>query len=80
MKKRFLFALGIVLTAASFGLTSCGDDDDEPKTMCTCSEYDPYDGKTYTQQVDPATFAVSNCAELADKFNSYDTETYMTCK
>ena len=48
--------------------------------MCTCSEYDPYDGKTYTQQVDPATFAVSSCAELADKFNSYDTETYMTCK
>lgn len=80
MKKRFLFALGIVLTAACFGLTSCGDDDDEPQTMCTCSEYDPYDGKTYTQQLDPATFATSSCAELGEKLNSYDTDTQISCR
>ena len=81
MKKRFLFALGIVLTAACLGLSSCGDDDDdEPSNTCTCTEYDSYKGTYTTKEIDPSTFGESNCSDLADKFNSYeDEDIVMSC-
>ncbi len=84
MKKRFLFALGIIMTASCMSLSSCGDDDEEPQNnnMCTCTERDLYTGESATQTINPSTYAVGSCSELAEKFNSYydeDDDLQMSC-
>lgn len=62
MKKLFLYVT-LLITASSFALTSCGDD--EPGT-CTCKRKDPYTGQIEgTMTAQPSSYGVSSCAELA---------------
>jgi len=85
MKKRMLFTLGIVVTALCFGLTSCGDDDDEkdePKNTCTCQEYDAEDGSMVAnkENIDMYSYSVNSCSELEDKLNDImNGEFYYNC-
>ncbi|MDE7411068.1 MAG: hypothetical protein K2M94_03425 [Paramuribaculum sp.] len=79
MKKRFLFALGILVSVAGFALSSCSDDDDNNKSKkCSCTESGP-DG-SINKEIDSEPFGVSSCSELGDKFNATEPDGYrMTC-
>lgn len=84
MKKRMLFALGIVITTACLSLTSCGDDDDdEPsRTTCTCKEYDGDTNKLVTTKndIDANSYSVSSCSELEEKLDAVmNGEFYYDC-
>lgn len=85
MKKRMLFALGIVITAACMGLTSCGDDDDEDepsRTTCTCKEFDGDTNRLITTKtdIDTNSYSVSSCSELEDKLDDVmNGEFYYDC-
>lgn len=79
MKKRFMFTLGLIAAIAAFSACS---DDDEPKNgkTCTCQEFDA-DTNQYigSSQIDPSSFNASSCAALANHFNQFAIDTYVTC-
>lgn len=81
MKKRLMFALGLIACVAAF--TSCGDDDDEPgySNTCSCQEYDS-DTNEYlgSSQLDPSSFNQSSCSQLANHLNNFTQGTYITCR
>jgi len=79
MKKRFIFALGVI--AAMVAVTSCGDED-EPSdgNTCSCQEFDS-DTNQYvgSSEIDPQQFGVSSCSDLTDHFNEFTQGTYISC-
>lgn len=79
MKKRILFALGVIVAMAAF--TACSDDDEPSSKSCTCKEYDA-DTNSYigSSNLDPGSFNQSSCSALAKHLNQFTIDTYVTCK
>lgn len=82
MKRRLMFALGIIMTAGCLGLTSCGDDDDkdEPKEdTCFCTEYDAETNeKIGTGDIAKGPYH-EDCDDLADYLNG-NADFYYVCQ
>lgn len=80
MKKTFLI-LAVLAVSATAALTSCSEDEEIKKTMCTCIEEDDY-GYKEQSKLDPASFGATNCSDLAIKLRmagGYDSEFYYSC-
>ena len=81
MKKAFLI-LAVLAISTTTALTSCSEDEEIKKTMCTCTEEDDYGYYKEQMQLDPASFGATNCSDLAVKLRmsaGYDSEFYYSC-
>ena len=71
-----------VSTACLFGLTACGDDDDEPNnpsSTCTCTiKYKS--GNTITTTVYPSDVGVSDCSGVRHHLALTNTDASVSCK
>lgn len=81
MKKRFFFALGVIVAMAAFSSCSKDKDDEPGSKSCTCKEYDAEtNAYVSSSNIDPSSFNQSSCSGLANHLNEFTDDTYISCQ